>query len=114
MRDLASAIFSAILRRSPTILMSSTAVVGRQAAACPGDLRPARQERVDVLMGDAAGRTAAGDLAQVDAGFPGAQPHGRRGQRLFALGARRSRRGGGAVPASGAAAGAGFGAGSAA
>ncbi len=43
-------------------------------------------------MGDAPGRTAARDLAQVDAGLPRPQPHGRRGQRLFALWARRAER----------------------
>ena len=68
-----------------------------RSVAAPGPaaragLRPARQEGVEVLMRDAAGRAAAGDLAQIDAGLPAPQAHRRRGQRLFALGARRAGR----------------------
>ena len=59
-------------------------IVARQRGAA-GRRRPACNEGVEVLMGDAAGRPAAGHLAQVDAGFLRAQAHRRRGQRLLAL-----------------------------
>lgn len=86
-RDFASAIFSAILRRSLTTLMSSTPVARRARRFCR--LRSARQEGIQILMADATGRSAARDLPQIDAGLPGAQAHGRRNRRPLASGARR-------------------------
>ena len=62
----------------------------RRQARRPCGLRPAREEGLDILMRDAAGRPAAGDLAQIDAGLPGAQAHRRRRQRPLAFGARRA------------------------
>ncbi|OWK18733.1 hypothetical protein AJ88_01050 [Mesorhizobium amorphae CCBAU 01583] len=57
---------------------------------CLRDLRSARQEGIDVLMAYAAGRTTAGDLAQIDAGLSCPEPDGGRRQRFLALWTRRA------------------------
>jgi hypothetical protein len=64
-------------------------VVAREARHLAG-LRPARDEGVEIVMADASGRAAARHLPEIDAGFPGAQTHGRRSQRLLAFFARRA------------------------
>ena len=50
MREFASAIFSAILRRRPTSLMSSTELFGCSPVV-GATLRAAREERFEVLDG---------------------------------------------------------------
>ena len=67
----------------------------RHRARRIGGLRPACGKRVEILMRYPPCRTTAGHLAQIDARFTRTQPHGRRGQRLLALGAGDAFRGNG-------------------